>query len=214
MYQKKWVSLFEVLVAIIVFGVWILTIFSLIISNISRVETIKQKNTATMLAKEWLDIVYNLRDMNLERWIDRDCADFDTGTSDNCASHFYLWWTSLYGGSGTDYIIDWNMSNLWSDTYVLNTVSQESDGVLYLHTGNVATTGSAITWFWYNHIAGGDSASLYTRIITFAPSSSYSSNTGNILSITSRVIANVGSKRQEVILESMIWCILGEGDCF
>lgn len=208
-----WLSLFEVLVAIIIFGVWILTIFSLVINNISWVKTIRVKNTATMLAKEWLEIAYHMRDTNLERWIVWDCIDFDTwAASDHCGWLFYDGSTSIYGGSGNDYIIDRDIGG--DDYYNFSWVSSESQGLLYLHTGNVASTGSAITWFWYNHIASLWTSSIYTRIITFAPSSLYPSNTWNVLQIFSRVFIQEWSSQREIVLESVIWCTFGDSQCY
>jgi len=71
--KKKGFTILEVMIAIAVFSVGILSVLQLIIKNMVVVDTAKQKTFATFLAKEWIELTYNLRDSNLKKYLPRDC---------------------------------------------------------------------------------------------------------------------------------------------
>jgi hypothetical protein len=58
-------------------------------SNISWIRTIKLKDNATMLAKETMEMIYNMRDSNLEKGLDWYCGEFDDTAGDNCGFPMY-----------------------------------------------------------------------------------------------------------------------------
>lgn len=60
-------TLIEVLISIAVFSIGILSVSYLIISNVWLSERTKLKTTATMLAKEGIELVYNRRDTNIKK---------------------------------------------------------------------------------------------------------------------------------------------------
>lgn len=60
-------TLIEILISIAVFSIGILSISYLIISNVGLSERTKLKTTATMLAKEGMELVYNRRDTNIKK---------------------------------------------------------------------------------------------------------------------------------------------------
>ena len=96
--HKKAFTLIEVLIAITVFSVGVLAVLNLIMNNLWTLDKIQTKITATLLAKEGIEIAYNIRDSNLQKWFAWDCilktaeeisasenlgADFDV-----CEAHF------------------------------------------------------------------------------------------------------------------------------
>ncbi len=67
-------TLLEVLIALMVFAVGILAVIRVITTNISIIDTMKVRTQAQSLAKEGIDLIFNIRDTNLERGVDRQCA--------------------------------------------------------------------------------------------------------------------------------------------
>lgn len=71
--KKSGITLVEVIIAIVVFGVGILSILKILGNNILIIQHTKLKTQATMLAKEGIEIMYNLRDSNVDRSFERNC---------------------------------------------------------------------------------------------------------------------------------------------
>lgn len=64
----------EIIIALFVFAVGILAVIRVITTNISIIDTMKLRIQAQSLAKEGIDIAFNIRDTNLARGMDRNCA--------------------------------------------------------------------------------------------------------------------------------------------
>lgn len=99
-YRLPWLSLVEVLIAIAVFAVGILSIAYLVINNVWLYQKSKLKTTATMLAKEWIEIVYNRRDTNIKKWWLRNCLELEPWSyAWVCKTYFHdindLGWSSI-----------------------------------------------------------------------------------------------------------------------
>lgn len=65
--NKKAFTLIEVLIAITVFSVGVLAVLNLIMNNLSTLDKVQTKITATLLAKEGIELAYNIRDSNLQK---------------------------------------------------------------------------------------------------------------------------------------------------
>lgn len=193
----SWMTILEVMIAITLFGTGILVILSMITKNISRVYEVKQRDAASLLAKEGLEVLYNLRDSNIDRWIEWSCAAFSSWATDNCSWYFYQWnsWYSLY-------TID--LSSTWR--YTMQSISSTGSTRLYLHTWLIEQQDGTdiITWFWYTHNSGWWVVSDFRRYLLFKPMSLYPTNTGDILYVASYVEYNLWSKTKSVVLESLI----------
>lgn len=72
---RKWFTLVELLIAIIIFGIGVVAIMETVIQNIRQAQQVKEMMTMTMLAKEWVELVYNRKDTNSLRGLDWDCID-------------------------------------------------------------------------------------------------------------------------------------------
>ncbi len=94
-------TLIELLVVIFVLLVGILSITVLITKNLSLVRNIHVQNTATVLAREGLEMVYNVRDTNSLLWYRRDCAQ-RTPTNDivvdwdACKKYMWTWGSDIH----------------------------------------------------------------------------------------------------------------------
>ncbi len=65
---KKWFTLWEVLVLIVIVSLWLLSVFVALSNGSVYVQKIRQRIIALQLAKEWIEAVYHIRDTNWRRW--------------------------------------------------------------------------------------------------------------------------------------------------
>lgn len=73
--KKKFAfTLIEVLIAITVFAIGVLAVLRVLTWNLWILDHAKMKLQSTVLAKEWLELLYNLRDSNLEKKLQRNCV--------------------------------------------------------------------------------------------------------------------------------------------
>jgi len=74
MKKKLWFTLIEMLIAITVFAIGVLAVLRVITWNLSIMDHTDMKLQSTVLAKEWLELLYNLRDSNLEKGLPWNCV--------------------------------------------------------------------------------------------------------------------------------------------
>jgi type II secretory pathway pseudopilin PulG len=146
----KSMTLIEVLITIVVFSVGILTILSIITNSLSLGSRSRNRTTATMLAKEWLEMMYNIRDTNLDKAQNRWCIPIP---SDPCNINI--------GSDGTYiFMIEWS----WSDGIILTNITNNPDFSqrrLYISTWSTN---------YYTHNNSFPTSSFY-RYITISNSS-------------------------------------------
>ena len=112
--KKSGITLVEVIIAIVIFGVGILSILKILGNNILIIQHTKLKTQATMLAKEGIEIMYNLRDSNVDRSFERNCIklvptqvwvtipwwdgvqETIQASSYDCAPWAYIQWSKSY----------------------------------------------------------------------------------------------------------------------
>ncbi len=201
MNSKKAFTLIEVILAILIFGIGILTILNMIINNIRIVDRIRNKTTSTFLAKEWLEIIYNLKDTNLKKWLNRDCEKIIRASS-------RVQWCDRF--SSWD-VFKVNMDQLRS--YDIQPTNPGYTGnMLYLHSWAIidpTTRRTILTWTWYDHNSADWEESIFYRYVSF--SWAYLSwdwwyvGQDQIMKIQSAVLFKKWPYTWEVILESMIW---------
>lgn len=66
--RKKWFTMIEVLVVMILVSTTFMWIISAVISTTNYLTATRQKVTALNLAKEWVEVMYNIRNSNWRRW--------------------------------------------------------------------------------------------------------------------------------------------------
>lgn len=69
--NNTWFSIIEILIWMFIFTLWLLSIYALVIHTINLNEYSKNSIIASNLAREWIEIVRNIRDNNykdLYRW--------------------------------------------------------------------------------------------------------------------------------------------------
>lgn len=194
--KKSWFTLIETIIAILIFSIWILTILVVISKNVLTADRIKNKTTATFLAKEWIEIIYNQRDTNLDKWLAWNCTK--TNSNYECIDKFwvgkyYKTWVNLSG---------------WINITTSNSSNQ--DNLLYFHEWKIKDSVWApiLSGFWYDYNTDWKKT-IFSRFVWFSwlylESESGIADTTKILKINSYVRYNKGSAQDEVVLESIIW---------
>ncbi len=78
MKKKQAFTFIEVIIAIVVFAIGILAVLSLLTNNLKFMDRNNLRLQATLLAKEWIELVYNLRDANIEKKLSWNCLMNDS----------------------------------------------------------------------------------------------------------------------------------------
>lgn len=185
---SKGFTIIEILIAIIIFGVGIMTLLRAIVYFVAASDEVKQKAVWILLAKEAMDIVYNQRDTNLMRSVRWDCAHIDATQPDACSYRFQ---------AGKTYRVEFNGFSwyVFSDPAV--TATWASWNQLYIHTNN---------WIdMYTHEPN-DRPSPFSRYIEFSPAQFGWSwmSTDHVLKVTVSVPYVLGDSNRKVILESLL----------
>lgn len=187
--------------AIIIFGIGIIVIMSMLSSSVRILYDIKEKDTALTIAKEWIDMVYHLRDSNIERWMYWNCTDIDFSAPDNCAEYLYTSWD----------VKEFTINRDETRWYQMEEVATTGDTLLYFHTWTLYSLSwwaNTLDWFFYNHNATFSGVvweeTIYRRTIEIRPLSGYALWTWSVLEITSIVEYNRWSDVRDVILQSII----------
>lgn len=190
-------TLLEVLIAIYVFGLGILVILSMITKNISRVHDIKLRSQAVMLAKESIEIVYNRRDTNLDKWLVRNCAVTDSDSEDGCAQYFY---TGSVGRQA--YAIDWQIDGRYS----FSGLSSTGNNWLYYHTWLAEQSDGTdiLSGFRYTTSSSGGEVSPFRSYVLFRPVTEYSSHTDKVLHVESHILYTIWSQQRDIVVEWLI----------
>lgn len=192
------ITLFEVLVAIIIFSTGILVVLSAIGSNISWVRVIKTNDIATVLAKEAMEMVYHTRDSNLEKWIVRKCAVLDAASDDYCWQTFYDAW------AGTWYFrIDWDINDTQMYAFTPVDPTDLEQTRIYVHTWSVVWSATT-SGFRYNHDSTGGELTRYTRYIEFSPLDSHASHDDKVLKVRVFVDVENSWRNKQIMLESVL----------
>lgn len=209
MKKKSAFTFIEVIIAIAVFAVGVLSVLRLITQNLALLDTTQIRTTATFLAKEWIELVYNLRDSNLQKSLPWDCIlktwfvidDFGTMDPDAvCAWNFSTWFIDkLLQISFED---SWYMYTHAVDMW-LDFPSLWKENTLYFTTGTLG-------WyelFWYSSSPREQSTpTFFSRYILFTGVYEWDKilPRESIVKVESHVLYSKWSKTWEVVLESFI----------
>lgn len=192
---KRWITLIEVLFAVLIFGIWILSIMTMIIENISLLDRIKNQTTATSLAKEWMEIAYNVRDSNLNRSVKWNCID---STDPDCLHVF---------SDGMAFQPQLHTNWYYS---ILPTNSDFDSNVLYYHSWPIKDiyNWTMFSWFWYDYDSSGGEKTIFSRYIYFDKAylqNWWLADSSKLLKLESHVVYKKWAAQQDVVLESFIW---------
>ena len=224
--KKYGFTFIEIMITIVVFSIWVFAVLGLVTSNLRWVERNDLRLQGTLLAKEWLELVYNLRDSNLDRELPRNCIlASDIFWKGMDGEHLSYWITDQsdqcvnqhandedgqakcimdvicphYFGITNPIKVSYSDSNY---VFVNDTNTTLSWNRLYIHTGS--------KWeLWYSHEEDGGQETFFSRYITFDSIGETVSekplDADKILKVSSHVLWEKWSYTGEVVLESFIW---------
>lgn len=193
---KKWITLIEILIWVIIFSIGIITILTVIVKNYMILDKVKIKYVSTMLAKEWIEIIYNKRDTNILRWVERNCNKLNSSFS--CTDYFDIWKYYRVNPS-----ISWYYK-------IENSNIDFTSNILFFHTWDIVKTNWSflISWAWFNHDSNWEKT-FFSRIIWFSwvylQADWWVWDKNKILKLNSYVFSKKWHITWEVVLESIIW---------
>lgn len=206
--KRKAVTLVEVVIALFVFAVGILAVVRVITTNISVIDTMKLKMQAQSLAKEWIDMIFNIRDTNLVRGVDWHCAyispEATMSLQDRRPFKGEICGEIFEAGKSFDVSLDIDgkitsvLSQSWTDFATLFAMHelQTTEISLPVYSGTLLTN-------------DGTTGSYFARYISFDPvyQSGVQIDTNKLLKVTSHVLYRKGSIQWETTIESLIGAI-------
>lgn len=200
--NPKAITLIEVLISIAIFSIGILTISYLIINNVWLSERTKLKTTATMLAKEWIELVYNRRDTNIKKWRLWNCLALRQWSYAGECETFFHDPNNLNTSTSRTIQIDENggygFNSIWS--------ALDNDK-LYPVKSTIGNYTILKSWWAKNNIIG-QKVSHFRRRITFTPvilgPEWWAAHADKLLKVTSTVTYKKSAYSGSVSLQSFI----------
>jgi len=185
----------EIMIVILVFSIGILTVLRTMTQNLALVAQAQTKITASMLAKESIDLVFHIRDTNKLQWLAWDCIPNQTiftqttiDDDDVCGMHMQsLSWVLLLGMT----------DDMWFfvQQEMLYTTFEQQYNAYRLYSDNDI----------YRYTSTGDE-SIFARYVTFEPvqSSQWSIDTNTLLKVWVHVLHQHWARTGHFTLESFI----------
>ncbi len=194
--MKKAFTVIELIIAILIFGVGIIAVLQLLLFDIDVWQEVELKTMSTMIAKEGMELVYNLRDtnnINYKKWSELSYnKDFWPGKFYKI-SHSLTWW---------------DISAIDVEEYLTKPEFEEVQ--LYYHTGDIYEPTYGDVWtgaFWYDY-SPNENPTFYGRYIEITdaylePEMNIDTK-GEIYKIKSVWLYKKWWKQWEIVLESFI----------
>ncbi len=212
MKQKSWLSLIEVLIAIVIFAVGILAVLRMVTHSLLTIDKVKIQTDAAMLASQGMQMVYTVRNTNLLKALPRNCAvtnELSNGSlgEEYCNLEFPTQWQALAVSMQPTDEIDSNPYFV-IEAKDLGDFNTTMDAFrLYQHTGTI-NDDTILTW--YNHDSNGGRKTPYARYISFEPvtAADTSYDPQYILEMKSVVLVQKGGFTGQIEMEGMIGSIL------
>ncbi len=210
MKKLKAFTLVETLVVIVVFCVGILVVLQWLSQTLRNKDYANTQIKSSFFAREWIELVFNMRDANYRKELPRNCIFKKTiinpdKTYDEDAQPFCDWllqsWTILK-------IWIWD-NNEFIKTETIDNLDGDFDNNLknfqiYLHTWSKLNSFSG---YLYNHIADGGEETGFARYIKILWVTDWGKEIGSdkLLKIESHVLYKRWYLTGEKVMETFIW---------
>ena len=215
MKKKSAFTFIEVMIAIVIFSIGILAVLNLVTNNLKSMDRNNLKLQATLLAKEWIELVYNLRDSNLEKQLSWNCLmdpEMYSWDAQQLSSKIWRWNQSdfenvickWYFGTG-------NFLKIWFDfdLYMFHENFDISDDFFVNYENSNLSyfeNDKDLFWYWYPSIDTGTKTN-FARYVLFKSVKEWDKilPLDKIMKIESHVLYLKWSTTGEVVFESFIW---------
>lgn len=216
MKRKFGLTLIETLVAITVFSIGVFAVLRVLTWNLSIMDRTNMKLQSTVLAKEWLELLYNVRDSNLNKGLPWDCI-MDKGIYDINQSTLNS--NIEYGGGDPkNYICKWFF---WKDLNKIVQLSFDENNYLSQKILDKASNFDQLfednklclfTWEQMQRYSYCDQNGLweptfFARYLSFSQVNVSNGSLPNdkILKVESHVLYKKWYKTGDLVFESFIW---------
>ena len=196
------------MIALTVFSIGILAVMRVITQNLTAMDKAETTTVATFLAKEGIELAYNVRDSNLQKWLPRNCmltshvlwdVYDDVEPDQACMSYFSS------GVAGSIVLLGLASSGyFFMDTKPLASWASElfDQSRLYHFTQDIQW--KSLSWYGYTWDHGQESFFARYILFTWVQVSWQILPMQNILKIESHVLSRKWSAYQDTVLESFI----------
>lgn len=216
MKKKFGLTLIETLVAITVFSIGVFAVLRVLTWNLSIMDRTNMKLQSTVLAKEWLELLYNVRDSNLNKWLPWDCImDQNIYSMDQSTLNTKI---EYFGWDPKNYICAWffgnNLSNIVQlsfdrEKYLSQKILSKASDFDQLFEDNKLClfTWEQMQWFSYCDSSDSWESTFFARYLSFSPVniSNGSLPSDKILKVESHVLYKKWHKTGDLVFESFIW---------
>ena len=215
--KKKFAfTLVEILIAITVFAIGILAVLRILTWNLSIMDHTDMKLQSTVLAKEWLELLYNLRDSNLEKKLQWNCV-LNQGIYD---WEDTVWGAGYQGHTEEDICVGYFGSEdkllqlaFHENNYLYQKISDSRSNFDDLFEENQLCLFSWNNMVWYAYCSWSPSSgiektgSFFARYLSFKWVSADWLNLPNdkILKVESHVLYKKWYRTGDIVFESFIW---------
>jgi len=196
--MKKAFTIIETMIALIIFWVWILVILVVLNKNVLLSKQIELKTKATMIAKEWMEIVFNKRDSNNIKYQPWNYITWDLTIQNNPNITYFETWTDYK--VWTDFSWYENHIEKINFPYVISSK-------LYIKTWEILDSAWEVvySWFYYNYQTW--EKTTFSRYVMFTWAyllPEWNNLNPNIMKINSIVKYKFGWITWDIVLESLI----------
>ena len=194
--MKKAFTLIELVIALIIFWSGLLAVLVVLNKNIILAKKVELKTQATLLAKEWIELVYNIRDTNNIKYLPWNYLSWNAEQIKN-NTYVKLETWKMYIPL---ILLTWNK-------ILLKKISVVSGARLFLQTGSFLNpAGEEIySWFFYNYFTWRKTP--FFRYVIFSGvylQPEWRVLSGNLLKVISKVWYKHWSLTWRVQMESIL----------
>lgn len=196
--QHQAMTLIEILIAISVFAVGVLSVLQLVTNNIRTTDHVSKHMDATMLATQWLELMYEMRNTNSYKEVEWDCYDLSIQTNEvKCNGRL----STLHNNQAIAIAPVWPENNKYWSVEVKSLGNNNIDTFrLYRHVSDANIT-------YFDHVSDNGTETPYARYITVENIQDYEPKVA--LKITSHVLVEQwGKEPKEVSISSIIGNII------
>lgn len=205
MFTKKitWLSLIEVLIAILVFAVGILAVLQLTVRTLTSIHQIQLRSQGTQLAAQWLELMETIRNTNIQKWLPRDCIQGEI------VQGAYTCLLDFRSAGIVSVAMNHEQIDSGSQPYMAVATIQWGDdrqlweqARMFLHTGSLWWSAGEFSWF--DHDQSG-TPTAYARYIEFQPVPTLSQQAHDyVVRVVSHVMMRQWSYEGSVVLETLL----------
>ena len=209
MKKIKAFTLLETIVVIIVFCIWILAVLHWLSQTLRNKDYANIQIKSAFLAREWIELMFNLRDANYSKNLDWNCIfnrvivgdeSFWMDSNPFCTEYFWSWSANVLK------VGIWSWDNyVFIETWVIEDTFDKNFDEYQIYFHNTWYFNDE-TWFVYNHTWADEEKTWFARyiVLTWVISNDTSITRKDLLKIESHVLYKKWALTWEKVMETFI----------